>query len=192
MQSLESSSRFKPRLNFLLDDIDLSELIYSLPKFQKAWYFISNFKHKNTVYLKLNTPKYCIPKNPSRPWSGSALSFQMKGLERPACRENLATKNRSFTHAYILPVSDFCQSEIKFGVHWPRTKTGEEVTVECSLVDSNLTGIIATCINRPLSLYRWRYTCWFLLFSCIVTTHFVGCIQSHITSLHCTILLIFM
>ena len=65
---------------------------------------------------------------------------------------NLATKTRSFTHAYILPVSDFCQSEIKFGVHWPRTKTGEEVTVECSLVDSNLTGIIATCINRPLSL----------------------------------------
>ena len=112
----------------------------------------------------------------------------MKGLERPACRENLATKNRSFTHAYILPVSDFCQSEITFGVHWPRTKTGEEVTVECSLVDSNLTGIIATCINRPLSLYRWRYTCWFLLFSCIVTTHFVGCIQSHIASLHCTIL----
>ena len=110
----------------------------------------------------------------------------MNGVERPACRENLATKTRSFTHTYILPVSDFCQSEIKFGVHWPRTKTGEEVTVECSLVDSNLTGIIATCINRPLSLYRWRYT-WFFP-SCIVTTHFVGCIESHITSLHCTIL----
>ena len=70
----------------------------------------------------------------------------MKGLERPECSENLATKNRSFAQAYILPVSDFCQSEIKYGVHWPRTKTGEEVTVECSLVDSNLTGIVATCI----------------------------------------------
>ena len=96
----------------------------------------------------------------------------MKGLERPACRENLATKNRSFTHAYILPVSDFCQSEIKFGVHWPRTKTGEEVTVECSLVDSNLTGIIATCINRPLSLYRWRYT-WF--FTSLLHCHHPFC-----------------
>ena len=96
----------------------------------------------------------------------------MKGLERPACRENLATKTRYFTHAYILPVSDFCQSEIKFGVHWPRTKTGEEVTVECSLVDSNLTGIIATCINRPLSLYRWRYT-WF--FTSLLHCHHPFC-----------------
>ena len=92
------------------------------------------------------------------------------------------------THVYVLPVSDFCQSEIKFGVQWPRTKTGEEVAAECSLADAILTGIIATCINRPLSLYRWRYICWFLLFSCIVTTHFVGCIQSYITSLRCTTL----
>ena len=30
--------------------------------------YIPNFKHKNTVYLKLNTPVYCIPKNPGRPW----------------------------------------------------------------------------------------------------------------------------
>ena len=77
---------------------------------------------------------------------------------------------------YISPFSDFCQSEIKFGVKWPRAKTGEEITVECSLADSILTGIIiATCINRPLSFHRWRYT-WFLLLSCIVTTHFLGCI----------------
>ena len=30
-------------------------------------YLIPNFKHKNTVYLKLNTPIYFIPKNPGRP-----------------------------------------------------------------------------------------------------------------------------
>ena len=27
-------------------------------------YFIPNFKHENTIDLKLNTPVYCIPKNP--------------------------------------------------------------------------------------------------------------------------------
>ena len=27
-------------------------------------YFTSNFKHKNTVYLKSNTQIYCIPKKP--------------------------------------------------------------------------------------------------------------------------------
>ena len=47
-----------------------------------------------------------------------------------------------YIHVYILPVSDFCQSEIRFGVQWPRTKTGEEITVECSLADSIFTGII--------------------------------------------------
>ena len=30
--------------------------------------YIPNLKHKNTVYLKLNTPIYCIPKNPARHW----------------------------------------------------------------------------------------------------------------------------
>ena len=30
-------------------------------------YFIPNFNHKNTVYLILNTPIYCIPKIPGRP-----------------------------------------------------------------------------------------------------------------------------
>ena len=31
-------------------------------------YFIPNFEHKNTEYLKLNTPIHCIPQNPGRPW----------------------------------------------------------------------------------------------------------------------------
>ena len=30
-------------------------------------YFIPNFKHENTVYLKLSTQIYCIPQNPGRP-----------------------------------------------------------------------------------------------------------------------------
>ena len=30
-------------------------------------YFLPSFKHKNTVYLKLNAPIYSIPKNPGRP-----------------------------------------------------------------------------------------------------------------------------
>ena len=56
------------------------------------------------------------------------------------------------------PVSDFCQSEIKFGVQWPRTKTGEEITVECSLADSIFTGIIKLHVlielyHSPLALY---------------------------------------
>ena len=38
------------------------------PKLVVIEYFIPNFKHKSTVYLKLNTPIYCIPKNPGRPW----------------------------------------------------------------------------------------------------------------------------
>ena len=28
------------------------------------YFILPNFKHKNTVYLKLNTPIYCIPKKP--------------------------------------------------------------------------------------------------------------------------------
>ena len=38
-----------------------------MPKTSCGENFIPNFKHKNTVYLKLNTPIYCIPKNHGRP-----------------------------------------------------------------------------------------------------------------------------
>ena len=31
-------------------------------------YFIRNYKLKSSVYLKLKTPIYCIPKNSDRPW----------------------------------------------------------------------------------------------------------------------------
>ncbi|CAH3032747.1 unnamed protein product [Porites lobata] len=56
----------------------------------------------------------------------------------------------------------FCQSEITFGVHWPRTKTGEEVTVECSLVDSNLTGTFSSKCGtnrRPETTWFHKITC---------------------------------
>ncbi|XP_073235527.1 uncharacterized protein [Porites lutea] len=56
----------------------------------------------------------------------------------------------------------FCQSEIKFGVHWPRTKTGEEVTVECSLVDSNLTG----AFSSKCGTNRQPGTTWFHKITC--------------------------
>ena len=41
-----------------------------MPKLRKTRYTlypIPNVKHENTVYLKLNTPIYCIPQNPGRP-----------------------------------------------------------------------------------------------------------------------------
>ena len=52
-------SRFETSFNFALDGIDLSELIYSIPKFQKSvilYLLYTNFKHENFVYLKLNYP----------------------------------------------------------------------------------------------------------------------------------------
>ena len=39
-------------------------------------YFIPNFKHKNTVYLKLNAPIYSIRKNPGRPKDLAQLIVQ--------------------------------------------------------------------------------------------------------------------
>ena len=44
------------------------------PKLVATEHFIPNFEHKNTVYLKLNTPIYCIPPNPGRPsWVYNAV-----------------------------------------------------------------------------------------------------------------------
>ena len=48
------------------------------PKLVMREYFIPNFKRENTVYLKLDTPVYCIPKNSGRPCLTASFCFQIK------------------------------------------------------------------------------------------------------------------
>ena len=49
--------------------------IYPIPRFQKSviLYTHANLKLKTSVYQKLNTPIYCIPKNPAKLSSGGCL-----------------------------------------------------------------------------------------------------------------------
>ena len=64
-----SLSRFEASFNLTSDGIDISELIYSIPKFQKSAILYTNFKHENFVYLNLNYPNilHVFPKTLADP-----------------------------------------------------------------------------------------------------------------------------
>ena len=98
-------------------------------------YFVPNFRHKNTVYLKSNVQIYCIPKNPGRPWSLNfrviwrlAWGFGLPGFKGQLLPQgvSLPSSCTASSQAYLVNVFRWRIRAKKMArttwpeMHWPR------------------------------------------------------------------------